>query len=64
MEVAPWRALLVKVALGRALIATWVSQEGQIFRGGCPREGTFCEGVALGRALFATWVAKKGQILL
>ena len=51
------------VALGRALFATWVPQEGHILRGGCPRESTFCEGVALGRAFFATWVPQKGQIL-
>ena len=35
----------MKVALSRALFATYISQKGQILRGRCPREGTFCEGV-------------------
>ncbi len=51
------------VALGRALLSTWVPQKGQILRGGCPRESTFCEGVLLGRALLAKWVPQEGQIL-
>ncbi len=44
------------VPLGMALLATWVPQEGQILRGGCPREGTCFDRVPLGRALFVTWV--------
>ncbi len=63
-KVCPMEGTFCKgVTLVRALLATWVPQEGQILSGGCPREGTFCEGVALGGALFVKWVLQEGQIL-
>ena len=63
MEVTPRESTFCEgVLLGRALLATWVPQGGQILRRGCPREGTFCDRVALGRALLVTWGPQYGQI--
>ncbi len=65
MEVAPGTALFCKRdAVGRALFVPWGPQEGQILRGGCPRQGTFLEDVAPGRALLCHWVLSRGRFCL
>ena len=53
----------MKVALFGHLLRHGFPRWCRFLRGGCPREGTFCEGDALGMALFVPWGPQEGQIL-